>query len=315
MKHISLEEIYEFQSERKQQGFVKSDLNDAKLPIIVIDGRFPGKTVLITAGIHGGEYTSIQAVQKLADVINPDEVNGKIILIPLVNEAAFYHRKPFLSPIDQKNLNRCFPGKKNGSFSERLAYFLTQNFISRCDYYIDCHGGDLPEKLLPHLYYSDLYTDDERAEQTSEMTKFVDVPFKIFSQAEGGAYQAAAALNVPSLLLERGDFGEIKSKNVTKYVEDLTNILRGLNFLQNEPLIYSPALPKDVLYIYAKEKSCWEYFVTAGEFVKQGEVIGKQLDIFGNFIREIRVPKSGTVLYHSASYSVNKEDILFALVV
>lgn len=315
MKHISLEEIYNFQPERKRQGCVENTLIDAQLPITVIDGKSPGKTILITAGIHGGEYTSIQAVQKLADKINPEEVHGKIILTPLLNEATFYQRKPFLSPIDQENLNRCFPGKKNGSFSERLAYFLTQNFISQCDYYIDCHGGDLPEKLLPHLYYSDLYTNDEQAEQTDEMTKLVDVSFKIFSQAEGGAYQVAAALNVPSLLLERGDFGEAKSKNVTKYIEDLTNILRGLNFLQNEPLIYSPALPEDVLYIYAKEKSCWEYFFTAGDKVKKGDVLGVQLDIFRNIQGKIIAPKTGTILYHTASYSVNKEDILFALAI
>lgn len=309
MVTLSLQDIYHFEARRKIEGFTSSGL-----PVIVIDGIEKGKILLITGGVHGGEYASIKALQELAKWIQPERITGKIILLPIVNQSAFFARLAYLTPEDQKNLNRSFLNPKSGTFTENLAHRLDQDFLSRCDYYIDCHGGDLPEKLLPHVYYSHLYTDKQAAIMATQMADWVDVPIKIFSQADGGVYQRAAKRNIPSLLLERGDFGQVEEVDVDLYVKDLVNLLRGLNFLSEHVVSYGPKLVREAAYLYAEHTSCWQYEVTIGQQVQMGQVIGKQLDIFGNMIADIKAPLTGTVLYHMASYAVSEGDLLFALV-
>lgn len=309
MATLSLHEIYHFEAKRKIEG-----VTPCGLPVIVIDGIKKGETLLITGGIHGGEYTSIKALQELAKWVNPENITGKIILLPVVNQSAFFARLAYLTPEDQKNLNRCFLNPKSGTFTENLALRLDQDFLSQCDYYIDCHGGDLPEKLLPHVYYSHLYTDKQSAIMATQMADWVNVPIKIFSQADGGVYQRAAKRNIPSLLLERGDFGQVEGVNVDLYVKDLVNLLRGLNFLSEQVVLYAPRLVREAAYLYADQGSCWQYEVTIGQQVQMGQVIGKQLDLFGKIVAEIKASLTGIVLYHMASYAVNEGDLLFAIV-
>src|ERR1700730_13300743 len=92
------------------------------IPVIVVNGAKPGPTLALVAGAHGIEYASIIALEKLAQVAEPSGLSGALIIVPLVNLASFAQKVPHLNPTDNKNMNRFFPGKSDGTQTDR-AYF------------------------------------------------------------------------------------------------------------------------------------------------------------------------------------------------
>ena len=99
----------------KKSGFLKLGGGEFSLPYTVICGSHPGKTVLITAAVHGGEYVGIQAAVELADKLKPEKIHGRVILVKTVCRKEFEERSGSVCPEDEKNLNRVFPGNPQGT--------------------------------------------------------------------------------------------------------------------------------------------------------------------------------------------------------
>src|SRR5260221_9938926 len=134
-------------------------------PYVAVHGATPGPAILVTGGIHGSEYASIDAVVRLGAALDPGSVKGQVLCLPVMNPSAFWERTAYVSPVDNLNLNRVFPGKPKGSFSERLAHHFVEKAIRGADAYIDMHGGDLPEALVPfNIYYE---TGDAKVDAAS----------------------------------------------------------------------------------------------------------------------------------------------------
>ena len=95
-----------------------------RLPIVLINGNHPGKTLYIQAISDGDELNGIAVVHKILQTITPEQLHGKIIAVPIVNFHAF-HAKQALSPVDNRKMNRCFPGRRNGDIkrTDRLSPF------------------------------------------------------------------------------------------------------------------------------------------------------------------------------------------------
>ena len=111
-------------------------------PLATIKGAKGGVTIIITAGIHGAEYPGIAAAIRFFKELNPEKLTGTIKIVTISNLKAFEKRSIFVCPVDDKNLNRTFPGDKMKSYTETLAYYLFNEVILKGDYYIDLHGGD-----------------------------------------------------------------------------------------------------------------------------------------------------------------------------
>jgi N2-acetyl-L-2,4-diaminobutanoate deacetylase len=120
----------------------------ASLDVFVCPGANPGPVALVTAGIHGDEYEGPAAVAQLAAELSPEGVSGTLWLIPVANPLAF-EAGTRTSPLDGANLARVFPGKANGTPTERLAYFLFSNFAQEAQYLIDLHSGGAEYEFLP----------------------------------------------------------------------------------------------------------------------------------------------------------------------
>src|SRR5919197_1115744 len=115
--------------------------------------RRDGPTFLLTAGIHAAEYTGVDAAIRLGHLIEPDQVRGRIVIIPMLNQPGFYERSIYVNPEDNDNINRVFPGRPDGTWSERFAHHLLTEVIQRSDYAIDLHAGDMIEDLEPFVIY------------------------------------------------------------------------------------------------------------------------------------------------------------------
>src|SRR5690349_9232798 len=135
------------------------------IPVAVVHGARPGPVLAIVSGAHGTEYASIVAVERLIQRLDAKAVAGTVILVPLVNVRSFEQKVPHVNPVDGKSMNRFYPGKADGTQTERASYLITREVVERCDHLIDLHGGDLDESLRPYSYWTK--TGNEKQDQIS----------------------------------------------------------------------------------------------------------------------------------------------------
>src|SRR5712692_3212145 len=119
------------------------------IPVVVFNGAKPGPVLALVSGAHGTEYASIIALETLILDLDPSQLTGTVIILPLVNLPSFEQKVPHINPVDKKSMNRFYPGKKDGTQTERASFLITKEVVDRCDYLIDFHGGDLDESLRP----------------------------------------------------------------------------------------------------------------------------------------------------------------------
>src|SRR2546428_1675316 len=123
------------------------------IPVVVAHGAHPGPVLALVSGAHGTEYASIIALERVIARLDPAALSGTVIVVPLVNINSFEQKVPHVNPTDRKSMNRFYPGKIDGSQTERALYMITKEVVDRCDYLIDLHGGDLDESLRPYSYW------------------------------------------------------------------------------------------------------------------------------------------------------------------
>lgn len=297
----------------KKQGFLKILDTENKMPITIINGSKEGKRILITAGVHGCEYPCIKSAMDLAREINPKDVSGQIIIVHPVNVKGFIGRNAAIMPEDNKNILRVFPGDKNGTISEKIAYVITNELQDNSDFYLDIHGGDLHEDLLPHIYYPGAAKENV-VEASIEIAKCFNVPYYVKSNTTNGTYTSAAIRGIPSLLIERGSLGLCKEEDVNEYKKDILNVLSVLNVLNHEitEKQYTPVEIKEAEYLDSLSDGCWIVCVKAGETIKKGQKLGYITNYFGDVIDTYYAKFDGVVLYNTVSFSVTKGTSLVA---
>jgi len=284
----------------------------AKLPVTLINGAMPGKTVLITAGTHGGEYPGIEAAIRLAKTIDPAEVTGRIAIISCINQESFFAKMQYYNPIDGINLNRVFPGKAMGSFTERLAYTVSSLFFSQADYFMDLHSGDIHENLIDFVIYPGIGSEEQKA-KSREMASLLGVPHVVTSASTTGSVGAAAEMGASALLGEIGCCGRWSEESVGTYVEGLKNIMRYLGVLPGEVKRHACVYYKRMASINAPTTGVWHPAVVPGQVVKEGDFLGEIVDLFGNVLEKVNAPISGPMLYVVSSLSVREGEALYAI--
>lgn len=284
-----------------------------KIPLTIINGCEDGPTLLITAGIHGGEYPGIAAAMELGRDVEPEHVNGCLIMMHPVNIQGFWARREFIVPEDGKNLNRVFPGNPLGTLADKTAYLISNNFFPIADFYVDMHSGDIHESLHPYVYYPGQPTPEIEAKARS-IAKVLDMEYMVRSLATGGAYNYAASQGLPSILIERGGAGLCLREDIDAYKEDVRNILRKLKMftLPVKPRRYVPRDVENIIYLEALETGCWLHHIHSGDFVEEGQVLGHITDLFGNILTTYYAEQTGVILYICPALSAPKGTVLVA---
>ncbi|MDO4650229.1 MAG: methyltransferase domain-containing protein, partial [Eubacteriales bacterium] len=285
-----------------------------KLPGTILHGKQEGKTVLITAGVHAAEYVGIQAAIELSEQLPVERVAGTIVIIKTVNRPAFEHRSGSLGYSDHKNLNRVFPGNFDGSEMEHLAALMVKDLFSRADYYVDLHSGDDYEQLTPYVYYAGM-AEKDIVEISREMAQQVDVPYMVKSNvATGGAYNYAASIGIPSVLIERGGEGLWTNEEAGSTRRDVRNILchLGVYLGQKDYRKYFPIDVADLVYQGASESGLWYPFKKAGDMIREGEILGEVRDYEGNILETSVALYDGVILYQTVALPLEAEDSMIA---
>ena len=299
---------------KKKSGFLRIGGGEFQLPATILHGEQPGKTVLITAGIHAEEYVGIQSALELSEMLKVQKIAGTVVIVKVVNRKAFEVRSGSESHEDGKNLNRVFPGSKEGTWSERLAYAIEKELLSIADYYIDLHSGDSYEQLTPYVYYAGAAAK-EVVEQSREMAQQADVPYMVGSNvAMGGCYNYAASLGIPSILLERGQMGGWTKEESHSTRRDVRNILCHLGIYQGEKDYrnYYPLEVKNLCYQAANEQGLWYPCKKPGDMIQQGDMLGVIKDYEGKILEVCKAEYGGVILYQTGSLQVQESGSVIA---
>lgn len=271
------------------------------VPHVLLCGKQPGPTVLITAGIHNAEYVGIQAAIELSNELDVEELHGNVIIVPLVNRSGFENRTMSLVYEDNKNLNRVFPGNPEGSESERLAHVLYEGFIKHVDMYIDLHGGDGYEALMPYVYYVGNTTCEKIAR---DMAACVNTKYCVRSRCRvEGAYNVASVNGIPSILIERGQQGQYSREEVDADKADVVNILRYLTVLPGAYKMYTKTELMEQNTV-APCTGCWYPQKLVGETFSKDEKLGEIRDYFGQTIHTEYAKEEGILLHQCASLNI-----------
>lgn len=292
----------EVQPGEKKTGFLQVNGSEYALPIIAICGG-EGAVTLVTAGIHNAEYVGIQAAIELGRELEPAEVSGTLVILPIVNVSGFARRTMSLTYEDNKNLNREFPGKTDGTVADKICSTVVKELFCVADYYIDLHSGDGYEQLNPYVYYVGAVEEKVRS-RSYEMARCVDVKYIVESQCTtGGAYNYASAMGIPSILIERGGMGAWSREDVDLDKMDVKRILR-LIYQGEKPKEPEKVVFREAVYENAPIAGCWYPFKKAGEKFQKDAVLGEIRNFFGQVLYVCRAKESGMILYQTGSLNV-----------
>src|SRR6266404_7428211 len=208
---------------------------DEPRPVITATGAKPGPVLFVSAGVHGGEYPAIEAVIRLGKSLDPSAIAGTVILMPVLNLPAFRKRTMFVCPVDNVNPNRVFPGDPDGSYSEQMTHALINEFVVHADAYIDLHGGDIPEALVPFVIcrhgHDDVSVKSKQMALAFELPYVLTVNKPVQSGKGSSSYAAAAEKGVPSILAEAGGVGQMQEDAVALLVQGVINVMRHLGMI------------------------------------------------------------------------------------
>lgn len=289
---------------RSEFGHIRSTA-ELEIPYAIIEGAEKGPCLLVTAGVHGSEYCSIEAAVRLMKT-KPEEIRGTLLILPILNVEAFHRRNIYIMPQDGKNLNRMFPGKPDGTTSEQLAHWLVTEVFPKADAYIDCHGGDLDEGLEPFTIFP------AGCEKSKALAAAFGIRIAVAAGGSGYTVDASHKFGIPSILPEVSGNGLWGEATVTQMTDGIRGVMQHIGMLPGT----APATALDVVTMWvptAPVKGLWYPAKDLGDPVAEGEVLGEIRNVFGETLATIRSEKPGFILYRLTSLSVNEKEALLGV--
>jgi predicted deacylase len=285
----------------------------ASIPFSIINGKSPGPVLALVGGVHGQEYAPILALQRLRTAIDPGTLSGTVILVHVANMPSFLGRTIYYSPADGKNLNRVFPGKSDGTLSERIADVLTREVIGRATHVVDLHCGDGNESLRPYVYWT-VTGPAEVVEEGRRMALATGIDHIIIDRerptdAAVSVYLANTAIlrGKPALTVESGFLATSDEASVARIQNAVAGLLRELGMRrEGPPPVEHPVWLEPSEVVRSGTTGIFYPAVERGHTIARSSLIGRITDFHGNVVEEVRAPFDGEVLYVLGTPPISK---------
>ncbi|MBM3736043.1 MAG: hypothetical protein FJW39_09680 [Acidobacteria bacterium] len=289
------------------------DLGFARVPLIVVRGEQPGRTLVVTANVHGDEYEGVRAIFETVDALSPESMSGDLIAVPVVNPPAFWNTTRN-SPLDGKNLARIFPGDSEGTPSEQLAFQLAHQVIARADFYLDLHSGGVKWRMPSMAGYD---ASDPRS-KAAALAFGAEVVWGHPEVAPGRTVSFAKSCAIPFLYTEARGAGRIAPDDLQMMKRGIRNLLRHLGILAS-PLEKVPI--KLHLFgegniergINAPYDGFFIPFVDVLDRVEKGQPLGHLTDLYGRTLSSFESPCAGIVGLRREVPAVEQGEPLFLI--
>lgn len=262
----------------------------APTPVLVINGKYSGSSLCLTAAIHGDELNGIEIIRRVVYEIDPENLKGRIIAVPIVNLQGFREASRYLP--DRRDLNRFFPGNPSGSLASRIAHSLFTKVIKHCDYLVDIHTGSMLRNNLTQV------RADMHDESVAKFARLIDNMAIVHSPGEPGMLRVAASEhNIPSLTIEAGESLRIQSKQIKSGVSATQILLERLDMYR---FLTVWGNPKPVFYksrwIRAHKGGILFSDIKLGDDVELNEKLGTVIDPITNEKSDIISNISGKII-------------------
>jgi predicted deacylase len=301
----------------KAFGFIEAgttSVNTYRIPVAILNGVEEGTTLCLLGGTHGTEFVSIEAVIRTIQNVDPKKMKGAILAVPVLNGPQFEHRSAFLSPFDQLNQNRVFPGDPEGTLSRRTAHAVFSKIVSKADALCDCHGGDITEDL-DIFVIAGQGEDEEINRKAIEMARCF--PCKIITARKGGmvgsSHTAMEMYGIPCITSEAGTPANVRERHVKFNYDGIQNLLRYFGILEGEHVLYDAVINPEEYAVKAKRGGIWRSKVELGQEVEAGQELGYMTDLFGNVLETYKTPEKGVIKFLRVWYSVNTGEPLITV--
>ena len=283
------------------------------IPVVVANGAKPGPVLALVSGAHGTEYASIIALEKVIERIDPAALSGTVIIVPLVNVPSFEKKVPHVNPVDNKSMNRFYPGNMSGTQTDRALFMMTKEVVDKCNYLIDLHGGDLDESLRPYSYWPTTGNAQQDA-VTKQMALAFGLDTIIIAADRPKDPAASRYLDntantrgKPAIAAEAGYAGTVETDDVEALVNGCFNVMRYFKMLPGTAtFVDNPVWIDKVQTVSSDLNGIFYPLVKRGAYVAQGAKIGYVTDYTGKMLLDARAPASGVVLYVNAVPTITK---------
>ena len=283
------------------------------IPISIAHGVRPGPVLALVAGTHGFEYPPILALQRLRATLDAASLAGTVIMVHVANMPSFLARTIYYSPVDGQNLNRVFPGKADGTLSERIADVITREVIARATDVVDLHCGDGNEDLRPYSYWI-----TTGAPEVVERARTLALAFGLDHIVMDSARPTDPAASVylsntattrgkASLTIESGGMGLTDEASIAGIERGVAGLLRHLGMrADGPPPVEHPIWIERSEVLRAGATGLFYPAVEKGHTVAEGTIIGHVTDFHGRTLETIRAPFAGEILYVVGTPPVTK---------
>lgn len=284
-----------------------ADGSPVVVPVVAIRGAADGPTAYLQAGIHGDEVTGIEVCRRVMASLDPEEVRGTVVAVPIGNVPAYLNRsRSFLDeergPID---MNRVFPGDPSGLLTERIAWTLVDEFLRPADYAVDFHSALAGCAIAPCAYVSGAEGHPVRQVQQQLAEAF---GLGLICLQEGTTEfghsnltrsfcATAERAGVPAIIAEMGESGRITAGVVERGVAGARRALAALGNLVPDGAPPPPSVRfRAIAFVHAERGGLVNHAVALGDRVEEGDVLGMVVDPVGGEETPVVSPVAGIVL-------------------
>jgi len=286
------------------------------IPVALVHGARPGPVLAVVAGSHGSEYASIMAVEDLIARVNPAELSGTLVLVPIVNIASFEKITPHVNPVDNKSMNRFYPGNARGTQTDRASFAVTKEVVEKCDHLIDLHGGDLDENLRPYSYWT--VTGNQRQDEISRgMVLAFGLDHIIISRdrpkdpnASRFLENTASTRGKPSFTAEAGRSGPVDPNEVKTLADGVMRVMGHLKMTRQVAAPVRSPVWVEVVSVSADRDGMFHPAVDRDSHVAKGAKLGSVTDYLNGPLQDIVSPEAGIVMFVRALPSLRKGDTI-----
>lgn len=269
------------------------------IPVMVVNGRHPGKQLSVIAGVHGDEFENCEGVRRFVNALDPELLSGVVVATPQANPGAFEGASRH-SIVDHLDLNRQFPGREDGFLTQQIGAALIRVFVPDADLLLDMHSGGMVLGLDPFVGFDS--TPGPIGEASLELAKAAGIPVLYGSIPFPNVLRLATAeRGVASVLVEIGSEGRLRNDLVEMSVETLTRIAEHYGMLATD----SPFEPMSEFtlieaapsgeFMHASTGGFLVHRVALGDEVEAGQTLGVVTDAFGAVLDEIVAGHAGVI--------------------
>lgn len=276
------------------------------LPVTILHGVESGPTLWLSAAIHGDEINGVEIIRQVLEQVNPKQLRGTLIAVPIVNVFGFLEQSRYLP--DRRDLNRCFPGSAEGSLASRLAHLFMTEIVSRCTHGIDLHTASDHRTNYPQI------RANLRNEETYRCAKAFAAPVMIHATTRDGSLrQAAAQKHIPILLYEGGEALRFDAEAIRVGKEGILRVMNVLGMFSFAMSSVSSVEAEKTRWVRASRGGILRLQVGLGESVTKKQILGIIANPFGKQGLKVRSPLDGLVIGHTQNPLVNQGDAIIHL--